>query len=208
MKTRFWQVFAHGRLRLQQAIQEQDHETWNEIVDELSVAIREVDQRLGISVQGPEPYRLWIRALPGAESVAERVAERVARTHQAPSEWQVIADASYESDPLQSVQLRDEDGRLLTLPYGKLGVRVLAPRDGLITIVMSCDAAFDPTGENAYMYQAAAEHVAVSILGMWPPQLARVVMVPVSESGMLAPLTTLRQQWLTVSNDVVSDGET
>jgi hypothetical protein len=68
----------------------------------------------------------------------------------------------------------------------------------LVSIIFSLDTDFDPSGPRSHLFQAVAEHVVFTVLGGWPPELEKAVLLPRSQTGPLRPLEQLRQQWLDV----------
>ena len=69
---------------------------------------------------------------------------------------------------------------------------------GMVTIVFSLDTDFDPSGPRAHLYQAVAEYVVFTVLGGWPQELAKAVLLPRCQTGNLLPLEQLRQQWVDI----------
>jgi hypothetical protein len=111
--------------------------------------------------------------------------------------WEILARLP-AYDPLESVHVTDDDGLSLEIRYDQLDAMVLPPRDGLATIVLSLDLDFDPAGPKSHLYNAVAENVIFTVLGGWPQELSRVVLLPRAKTGALLPLETLRNQWLDV----------
>jgi len=193
MTTDFWTTFSENAKAIESAIKDEKWARLSEIVDELSEALHAVEPRLNLSVSGPKPYRLSILSLPGAETVAD---EFVA-TANVPKKWDVCASLP-EFDPVEEMSAEDSDGQSLIVSYEQLDGKVMPPVDGRATIVFSMDAEFDPNGPRGHLYRAIAENVVFSVLGGWPPELDKALLLPRSETKDLFPLDQLRQQWIDI----------
>jgi hypothetical protein len=193
MQTAFWKIFADQTDALEAAIRGNDAVLLSELVNELAACLARIDFRLNVNIGFQDPFRLAILSLPGAEHIAQSFIENA----KVPTNWEFVAGIP-EIDPVQSVRVEDEDGDMLSVKYADLDAKVLPPRDGLVTIVVSLDADFETSGPRAHLFQAVAENVVFTVLGGWPPELAKAVLLPRSRTGKLLPLMQLRQQWLDV----------
>lgn len=121
--------------------------------------------------------------------------------------WKMFADHSItletalvgrDVDPIESVEVQDENGDSMSVKYAELAAKVLPPQQGRVTIVVSLNREFDGSGTLAHLYQAVAENVVFNVLGGWPPELEKAVLLPRSQTGKLPSLDQLRQQWIDV----------
>lgn len=191
MNADFWNEFAQRAGALESALRNRDAETLAELADELSRCIADIDGRLNINIGGPDPFRLGILPLPGAEAAAEAFVQ----DHSAPTYWEVFVGLP-QWDPLDEVRVEDDGGESLTVSYSDVEAKVLPPQDGSVTIVLSLDDEFDLSGPRGHLYQAAAENIVSTLLGGWPPELRQVVLLPRAKTGRLPALESIRQQWL------------
>ena len=189
----FWNKFSTNTKAIESAMKGEDWTRLSEIVDELSECLQAVEPKLNLSVSGPKPYRLSILSLPGADEVADRFVA----TSNAPKKWDVRASLP-EFDPNEEMSAEDEHGESLNVKYEELDGKVLPPVDGKVTIVFSLDAEFDPAGSRGHLYKAIAENVVFTVLGGWPPELEKAMLLPRSVTGQQFPLEQLRQQWINV----------
>lgn len=191
MSGDFWKEFEQRRPAIEAALLGDDFSQLTQLVNELAEHLAAIDERLNVNIGGPDPFHLAILHQPGAEAAA--VALVTGR--RAPANWDVTIGTP-TADPLEAIHVEDDSGETLTLRYADLEAKVLPPRGGTVTIVLSLDADFDPSGPRQHLYQAAAQNVINTILGGHPPQLSYAVLLPRSQSGRLLPLDSLRQQWL------------
>ncbi len=191
MQVDFWTEFAQRTDALELALREGDAPTLSRLVDELADCLSTIDERLNVNIYGPGPSRLGILPLPGAESAAELLVSN----HCAPTHWEVAVGLP-DFDQLDSVQVQDDSGDSLTILYADIEAKVLPPKNGSVTIVLSLDDDFDRSGPRGHLYQAAAENVVNTVLGGYPVELSRIMLLPRSKTGRLLPLDTMRQQWL------------
>lgn len=193
MTDDFWNKFSANANALESAVKGEDWPKMSEIVDELSECLQAIEPKLNLSVSGPKPFRLSILSLPGAEEAAGQFVESA----KAPKKWDVRASLP-EFDPLEVMNAEDEHGETLNVRYEELDGKVLPPVDGKVTIAFSMDADFDPAGPRGHLYKAIAENVVFTVLGGWPPELEKAMLLPRSVTGQQLPLDQLRQQWTDV----------
>ena len=193
MSDDFWKRFADRTDALETAMTDNNAAAFSDLVNELAECLGTIDSRLNINIGGPDPFRLTILSLPGAEHIASAFIDGVTM----PEHWEVTTRLP-ELDPVESIHVEDDTGDRLSVRYADLDARVLPPKEGLVTIIFSLDADFEPSGPRAHLFQAVAENVVFTILGGWPPELAKAVLVPRSQTGSLLPLEQLRQQWIDV----------
>ena len=191
MATEFWNLFTQRTAALEVAIRGDDAESLVGITNELAENLIAFNPQLNLMIGGRDPFRLSILSLPGAEECANQFVSGAPHI----SNWQISAGIP-EYDPLKSVHVTDDEGRSLTISYADLDVKVLPIINGHSTIVLSLDSDFDPTGPKSHLYQAIAENVIFAVLGGWPLELSKVVMLPRTKTGKLQPLESLRNQWL------------
>lgn len=188
----FWDLFADECHALASAIDSGDAETLSAIVDRLASTLVAEQPLLNLNI-GVDPPRLSILSLPGAETLAEQFVESAPEI----AGWHIAAQLpSY--DPLESVHVSDDSGESLDIQYADLQATVLPPKNNLVTVVLSLDTDFDPRGPQAHLYHAVAENVIFTVLGGWPQVLAKVVLLPRSQTGELQSIDTLRRQWIEV----------
>lgn len=190
--SNFWVEFNSRVPRLESALRNNDGETLTRLVDELAAHLFPFDHRLNLNVYGPNPFRIGILAMPGAEPIAEAFVE----ANSAPSNWSV--DVGLPDDDLKAVVVQDDFGASLRIAYGDLLSTVLVDKDGQATIVLALDHDFDPAGAQGHLYQAAADNVVTTLLGGSPSELKCSVLLPLSSVGpaKMQPVHTLREQWL------------
>ena len=150
-----------------------------------------VDKRLSIHLYGPDPFRVGILPLPGAEDAARAFVAN----HYAPAPW-LVEFGFIDSDPVEAILVADEDGNSLKVSYAALTCRVLPPRDGRLTVVFSQTDDFDPSGPLGHLYRAVSDQLIVNLLGGRPAEIEKAVLLPAERVGTLEPLDTLRKQWL------------
>jgi len=190
MRMNFWSLFSERIEALESAIVANDSKALSAIVNELATELLAHNPYLNLNVGG-DPFRLSILSLPGAEQLADDFVGNAPRFEN----WQILADLP-AYDPLKTVRISDDMGESLNIQYADLDVRVLQAKDNLVTVILSLDREFDPTGAQSHLYNAVAENVIFTILGGWPNTLSKVVLLPRDQTGKLQSLDTLREQWL------------
>ncbi|MCA9175135.1 MAG: hypothetical protein KDB14_11685 [Planctomycetales bacterium] len=193
MSNSFWTLFAGKATALESAIADDDAETLVEITDELARVLVAENPQLNLNIGGRDPFRMSILPLPGAERLAYQFVGSAPRI----VNWEILAGMP-EYVPLEIVHVIDEHGLSLEIRHDQLDAKVLPPKDGLATIVLSLDLEFDATGPESHLYNAVAENVIFTVLGGWPHELSKVVLLPRGQTGPLLSLETLRNQWLRV----------
>ena len=188
----FWSLFVENAAALESAIAADDADAFLAIVNESATTLVGERPELNLNIGG-HPPRLSILSLPGAEQLADQFVADAPKV----KNWQIHSELPVH-DPLQSIQVSDDAGGSLDIRYADLDGKVLLPKDELVTVVLSLDADFDPRGPQSHLYNAVAENVIFTVLGGWPQVLAKVVLLPRTQTGKLMPLETLRIQWLNV----------
>lgn len=196
MNVDFWKQFASSADALEAAIARSDSVALSELTNNLAQYLAGFEPQLNLNIGGPDPFRLSILPLPGAE----KVAESFLASGTPPDHWEVSVGIP-EIDPIETVHVKDENGESISVKYADLQAKVLPPQDGMVTIVFSLDGEFETTGPHAHLYHAVARNLVSAILGGRPRELAKVVLLPRSQTGDLLPLQQLRQQWIdTIGN--------
>ena len=121
----FWHEFTQRADAIVDALRTDDGDRISRHAHALGEILGSIDNRLSIHLYGPEPLRVGILALPGAEDIARAFAVN----HNAPAPW-LVEVGFPDIDPIQAILVTDEDGNSLKVSYGDVTCRVLPPRDG------------------------------------------------------------------------------
>lgn len=191
----FWRWFERNATAMRAATKpdraEPDLAALEAVVAVLYEALANIRPSLLVDVQTGSPeLTLAVRGSPTDRALVDRILARAPRC----AGWRIVAELPND---LECVLARDESGLEVCVRYADLGFAFVGPAsEETRTVLLVWNGDFDPTGPEAHLYDGAAQHAVMTLLGRVPPSV-RVEILParMAPSVVTRPVLELPDAW-------------